>query len=85
MYIPALTRSPTICAIVLVCSALFPKGQVLSDQAAHNRQTFVNVVFLRRHGVRSPTKEPSNFIRVQQFRGRSGVSLPVTLERTAFH
>jgi hypothetical protein len=45
MSISALTRSPTSCAIHLVCSSRFNKSQVLSDQAAHNRQTLKNVVF----------------------------------------
>ena len=61
MYNPALVRSLTFCMIVLVCSSIFSDGQHLSGQAAHNKQTLQYVVFLSRHGVRSPTKEPSQF------------------------
>lgn len=61
MYIPALIRFLTFCTMVLVYSSIFFEGQGLSDQAAHNRETLQYGVFLCRYGVRSPTKEPSQF------------------------
>ena len=61
MYIPALIRSLSLCKMVLVCSTKFSEGQDPSDQGAHNRQKLQFVAFLSRHGVRSPTKEPSQF------------------------
>ena len=61
MHISALIRFLTSCMIVLVFSSISFEGQDLSDQGVHNQPTLQYVVFLSRHGVRSPTKEPSQF------------------------
>lgn len=56
-----LIRFLTCSLIVLAFNSISSKGQDLSGQTAHNQQTLQYVVFLSRHGVRSPTKEPTQF------------------------
>lgn len=61
MYISALNRFLTCGLIALACSSISPESQDLSGQTVRNQQTLQYVVFLSRHGVRSPTKEPTQF------------------------
>lgn len=61
MYIPSLVRLLTAFMIVPVWCFISSPGQEVSKQATHNQPTLQYVVFLSRHGVRSPTKEPSQF------------------------
>ena len=61
MHLRVLIRFLTGSFIVLVCCSQFGDGQDRSGQAARNKETLQYVVYLSRHGVRSPTKEPSDY------------------------
>ena len=61
MHLRVLIRFLTCCFMVFVCCSQYGEGQDRSDQAAHNEETLQYVVYLSRHGVRSPTKESSQY------------------------
>lgn len=54
-------RSMSSCLVVLICCSTFCEEQGRSGQAEHGKETLQYVIYLSRHGVRSPTKDASQY------------------------
>lgn len=61
MFSRALSRFLAWCFVAFVSGSAFSKGQVPSDHAERGKDTLQYVVFLSRHGVRSPTGPPAQY------------------------
>ena len=61
MFFRALIRVLACCLVVVVSRSAFSEGQDSSDHAAQSRGTLQYVVYLSRHGVRSPTGPPAQY------------------------
>lgn len=61
MFFRALIRTLACCLVVVVSRSAFGEGQDPSDHAAQSGGTLQYVVYLSRHGVRSPTGPPAQY------------------------